>query len=97
MAKKAWYIVQAYSGFELHVKRALEERIKVANAEEQFGKILVHQRTSCPNYRQRSRHHPAADPRRRRQTKTKSSIRARRSSTSHRRSVCRFYRRGRRS
>ena len=41
MTKKVWYIVQAYSGFELQVKRSLEERIKLAHAEEQFGEILV--------------------------------------------------------
>lgn len=41
MAKKAWYIIQAYSGFELQVKRALEERIKLAQIEDQFGEILV--------------------------------------------------------
>jgi len=36
-----WYVVQAYSGFEHHVKRSLEERIKRANAGEKFGQILV--------------------------------------------------------
>ena len=36
-----WYVVNAYSGFESHVKRALEERIKLAGAEELFGDILV--------------------------------------------------------
>ena len=36
-----WYVVHAYSGFESHVKRALEERIKLAGKEEQFGEILV--------------------------------------------------------
>jgi transcriptional antiterminator NusG len=36
-----WYVVQAYSGFEHHVKRSLEERIKRANASEKFGQILV--------------------------------------------------------
>ena len=36
-----WYVVHAYSGFESHVKRSLEERIKLAGAEEAFGEILV--------------------------------------------------------
>lgn len=40
MAKR-WYVVHAYSGFEKHVKRALEERIKLHGMEEQFGDILV--------------------------------------------------------
>jgi len=36
-----WYVVHAYSGYEQHVKRALEERIKLQSQEEQFGEILV--------------------------------------------------------
>ena len=36
-----WYVVHAYSGFESHVKRALAERIKLADKEDQFGEILV--------------------------------------------------------
>lgn len=40
MAKR-WYVVHAYSGFEKHVMRALEERIKLHAMEEQFGQILV--------------------------------------------------------
>ncbi|MDF1822973.1 MAG: transcription termination/antitermination protein NusG [Alcanivoracaceae bacterium] len=40
MAKR-WYVVHAYSGFEKHVKRALEERIKLRSMEEHFGEILV--------------------------------------------------------
>ena len=40
MAKR-WYVVHAYSGFEKHVKRALEERIKLRGMEEHFGEILV--------------------------------------------------------
>ena len=40
MAKR-WYVVHAYSGFEKHVKRALEERIKLHGMEDQFGQILV--------------------------------------------------------
>jgi len=40
MAKR-WYVVHAYSGFELQVKRSLEERIKRMGLEEKFGEILV--------------------------------------------------------
>lgn len=40
MAKR-WYVVHAYSGFERHVKRSLEERIKRAGMEDKFGEILV--------------------------------------------------------
>lgn len=40
MAKR-WYVVHAYSGFELQVKRSLEERIKRYGMEDQFGEILV--------------------------------------------------------
>lgn len=40
MAKR-WYVVHAYSGFEKHVKRALEERVKLRSMEELFGEILV--------------------------------------------------------
>ena len=36
-----WYVVHAYSGFEQHVKRSLEERIKLAGAEDKFGDVLV--------------------------------------------------------
>lgn len=36
-----WYVVHAYSGFENHVKRSLEERVKRAGMEEKFGQILV--------------------------------------------------------
>ncbi len=36
-----WYVVHAYSGFEQHVKRALEERIKLQGKEDKFGDILV--------------------------------------------------------
>ncbi len=36
-----WYILQAYSGFELRVAQALEERIKLNHMEEYFGEILV--------------------------------------------------------
>lgn len=40
MAKR-WYVVHAYSGFEKHVRRALEERIALNALEESFGEILV--------------------------------------------------------
>lgn len=36
-----WYVIHAYSGFEKHVKRALEERIKLREMEHLFGQILV--------------------------------------------------------
>ena len=40
MSKK-WFVVHAYSGFEKSVMRALQERIRRAGMEEQFGQILV--------------------------------------------------------
>jgi len=40
MAKR-WYVVHAYSGFEKHVKRSLQERVKRAGMEDEFGEILV--------------------------------------------------------
>ena len=40
MAKR-WYVVHAYSGFEKHVMRSLQERVKLAGMEDQFGEILV--------------------------------------------------------
>lgn len=40
MAKK-WYVVHAYSGYEKHVQRSLDERIRHASLEDKFGKILV--------------------------------------------------------
>ncbi|HKJ77431.1 MAG TPA: transcription termination/antitermination protein NusG [Gammaproteobacteria bacterium] len=40
MAKR-WYVVHAYSGFENHVKRSLEERINRHGMEDYFGQILV--------------------------------------------------------
>lgn len=36
-----WYVIQAYSGFEHHVKRMLEERITRENMSQKFGQILV--------------------------------------------------------
>ncbi len=40
MAKR-WYVVHAYSGFENQVKKSLEERVRRAGMEDQFGEILV--------------------------------------------------------
>jgi transcription termination/antitermination protein NusG len=40
MSKK-WYAIHAYSGFEKSVKRALQERIRLNELENQFGDILV--------------------------------------------------------
>jgi transcription termination/antitermination protein NusG len=40
-SSKRWYVVHAYSGFELHVKRSLEDRIKTMHLESKFGEILV--------------------------------------------------------
>ncbi|HLR87489.1 MAG TPA: transcription termination/antitermination protein NusG [Wenzhouxiangella sp.] len=38
---KEWYVVHAYSNYEKAVKRALEDRIRRAGMEDQFGEILV--------------------------------------------------------
>lgn len=40
MAKR-WYVVHAYSGYEKNVMRSLQERVKLAGKEEEFGEILV--------------------------------------------------------
>ena len=40
MAKR-WYVVHAYSGFEGHVKRSLQERVERAGMQALFGEILV--------------------------------------------------------
>jgi transcriptional antiterminator NusG len=40
MAKR-WYVVHAYSGFEKQVMRSLNDRVKLAGMEDQFGEILV--------------------------------------------------------
>lgn len=40
MAKR-WYVVQAFSGFELQVQRSLKERIVRFGVEDMFGEILV--------------------------------------------------------
>ena len=36
-----WYVVQAYSGFEKHVKNSLQDHIGRAGMEQHFGRILV--------------------------------------------------------
>lgn len=36
-----WYVIHAYSNYENQVKKALEERVKRANLEHYFGKVLV--------------------------------------------------------
>ena len=36
-----WYVVHAYSGYELQVMRTIQERIKRFQLEDQFGEILV--------------------------------------------------------
>lgn len=36
-----WFVVHAYSQYESHVKKALQERIKRQGLEEKFGQILV--------------------------------------------------------
>ena len=36
-----WYVIHAYSGYELQVMRTLKDRIKRAGMEDKFGDILV--------------------------------------------------------
>ncbi len=38
---KRWYVVQAHSGFEKQVQKALQEKIKQAGMEDKFGQILL--------------------------------------------------------
>lgn len=38
---KSWYIVHTHTGFENKVKATLEERIKMAGQDDQFGEILI--------------------------------------------------------
>lgn len=40
-AKKRWYVLQAFSGFEYRVAATLREYIKLHQMEEQFGEVLV--------------------------------------------------------
>lgn len=39
--KKRWYVIQAYSGYENYVVRALSERIKLKGFEARFDEIIV--------------------------------------------------------
>ena len=36
-----WYVVHVYSGFEMQVQKALQERLESAGFEDRFGEILV--------------------------------------------------------
>ena len=38
---RRWYVVHAYSGYELQVMRTIQERVKRFGLEDQFGEILV--------------------------------------------------------
>jgi len=38
---KRWYVIQAYSGFENYVVKALNERIRLKGLEHRFGEIIV--------------------------------------------------------
>ena len=38
---KAWYVVHAYSGYEKHVMRSLQEQIALKGREDKLGDILV--------------------------------------------------------
>jgi len=40
MAKR-WYVVHAYSGYEKHVMRSLQEQIALKDMQDKFGEILV--------------------------------------------------------
>lgn len=40
-----WYVVNAYSGFEMKAKRSLEERIRTHGMEELFGEVRVPEET----------------------------------------------------
>ncbi len=40
-AKKRWYVVHAYSGYENFVKKALTERIAFERKEDLFGEIMI--------------------------------------------------------
>ncbi|MEZ4755054.1 MAG: transcription termination/antitermination protein NusG [Bdellovibrionota bacterium] len=41
----AWYVVNAYSSFELKAKQAMEERIRQSDLEDYFGEVRVPQET----------------------------------------------------
>ncbi len=36
-----WYVVHAYSGYETHVMRSLQERINRSGLQDKFGQVLV--------------------------------------------------------
>ena len=38
---KHWYVVHAYSGYEKHVMRSLQERIDLSNTGDKFGEVIV--------------------------------------------------------
>ena len=38
--KLQWYVVQAYAGFEMKAKQALEERIRLNKLQNLFGKVV---------------------------------------------------------
>ncbi len=40
-ARKQWYVVHAYSGYERRVMEMLRERIRLAGLEDHFGEIIV--------------------------------------------------------
>lgn len=40
-AKKRWYVVQAFSGYEARVANSLREYIKMHGMEDKFGEVLV--------------------------------------------------------
>ncbi|RUO41860.1 transcription termination/antitermination protein NusG [Pseudidiomarina aestuarii] len=40
-AKKRWYVVQAFSGYEARVANSLREHIKMHGMEDKFGEVLV--------------------------------------------------------
>ena len=39
--RKQWYVVHAYSGYEKHVMRSLQERIDLSNTGDKFGEVIV--------------------------------------------------------
>ena len=43
--KLQWYVVQAYAGFEMKAKQALEERIRLNKLTNLFGEVHVPQET----------------------------------------------------
>lgn len=45
IAGLSWFVVQAYSGFEMKARQALEERIRVSKIWKKFGEVRVPQET----------------------------------------------------